>query len=68
MADQKPAQSDLDWAKAYGEGGDPTPGYRQEQHDGKAENAASRDASIIGAALDRADSGRPTPDTMLRRK
>jgi hypothetical protein len=64
----QPSQSDLDWAKAYGEGGNPTPGYKQEQHKGTEDEARARDAGIIGAALDRADSGKPTPDSTLRRE
>jgi hypothetical protein len=62
------SKSDLDWAKEYGAGGDPTPGYKAQQHDGKAETASSRDNQIVDAAIKRAESGKPTPDTMLRRQ
>lgn len=66
MADS--SKSDLDWAKEYGEGGNPTPGYRSQQHDGKTETASSRDSQIVDAAIKRAESGKPTPDSMLRKQ
>ncbi len=69
MADQ---QSDYDWAVAYGKGEGkgttPVPSHTSAQHKGTVEEAQSRDNAIIDAAVGRAESGKPTPDTLLRRQ